>query len=354
MILPATTLASLLLLILTLICWGSWANSQKLVFKWRFELYYYDFILGLATCLLIGVFTLGTLNSQELTVSDNLMLASYRKLVYAVGAGVLVNLGNILLVAGVSLSGMTVAFPLSLGVALVVTSVTNFIGSTELFNAPLLFGGLVLVLAAVLLDIFAYRSHLDALAAASKGGPVLDSRTRLPARTPVAAKGITISIISGILIGFFLPIVDSARAGDNGVGPYGLAGLIGIGMAFSTLLYVPFFLNFPVQGNPIQVRDFFKGTRKQHIWGVFAGFLWAAGLMAALVEFSVPATIQTSPALANGLVQGAPVVAALWGLLAWGEFKGSAQGSKLLMLGMIVLYVAGVGLVSLAPMFAAK
>jgi glucose uptake protein len=354
MILPATTLASLLLLILTLLCWGSWANSQRLVFKWRFELFYYDFAFGLAACLLIAVFTLGTLNSQELTVSDNMTLAGYRKIAYGVAAGVLVNLANIFLVAAISLSGMAVAFPLSFGIALVVTSLTNFIGNPQSFNAPLLFGGLVLVLVAVLVDIFAYRSHLDGLAMAAKGGPILDPRTRLPVRTPVAAKGITISIISGILLGFFLPIVDSARMGDNGVGPYGLAGLIGIGMFFSTLLYVPFFINFPVQGDPIQVRDFFKGAKRQHFWGIFAGFLWAAGLIAALVEFSVPSAIQTSPAVATGLVQGVPILAALWGLAAWGEFKGSAQGVKMLLLGMIVLFVAGLGLVSIAPAFAAK
>jgi glucose uptake protein len=354
MILPSTTLAGLLLLILTLFCWGSWANSQRLVFKWRFELFYYDFALGMAACAVIAAYTLGSLNTQELTVSDNMMIAGYRKMAYAVGAGVIVNLAYMLLVAAISLSGMAVAFPLSFGVALIVTSLTNFIGNPQSNNALLLFGGLVLVLLAVLVNCIAYRSHVDALALVSKGGPILDPRTKLPVRTPIAARGILLSILAGIPLGFFLPVLDSSRTGDNGVGPYGLAMLIGAGMFFSTLIYVPFFINFPVQGDPMQVRDYFKGAKKQHFWGIFAGFIWSVGLIAALVEGAVPPALQTSPALANGLIQGAPIVAALWGLLAWREFKGSTQGVKMLMLAMIVTYLAGLTLVSLAPVYALK
>jgi glucose uptake protein len=354
MILPSTTLASLLLLILTLFCWGSWANSQRLVFKWRFELFYYDFALGMAACLLIAALTLGSMNTQELTVSDNMMIAGYRKMAYGIGAGIIVNLGYMLLVAATSLSGMAVSFPLAFGIGLIVTSVTNFIGSPQSSNALLLFGGLVLVLISVLVDTIAYRSHVDALAASAVGGPVLDPRTKLPVRAPTTARGILISILSGIALGFFLPVVDMSRTGDSGVGPYGLAALIGAGMFGSTLVYVPFFINFPVQGDPVQVRDYFKGAKKQHFWGIFGGFVWAVGLVAALVEGAVPPALQPSPALAAGLIQGAPIVAALWGLLVWREFKGSTQGVKMLMLGMIVLYLAGLALVSLAPVYSAK
>jgi glucose uptake protein len=354
MILPSTTLASLLLVILTLVCWGSWATSQRLVFKWRFELFYYDFTLGMAVCFLIAAFTLGSMNQQELTVSDNMMIAGYRKMAYGIAAGIIVNLAYMLLAAAVSLSGMAVAFPLAFGVGLIVTSVVNFIGNPQASNALLLFGGLVLVSVAVLVDIVAYRSHLDALAAASKTGPMLDPRTKLPVRTPIAARGILLSILGGIALGFFLPVVDMSRTGDNGVGPYGLAALIGTGMFFSTLLYVPFFINFPVQGEPIQVRDFFKGAKSQHLWGIFGGILWAVGLLAALVEGAVPPAFQANPAVAAALIQGAPIIAALWGLLALREFKGASQGVKSLMLGMIVVYVAGLAMVSLAPVYSAK
>src|SRR5580704_9630335 len=129
MILPATTLASLLLLILTFFCWGSWANTQKLVYKWRFELFYYDFALGVALCAFLAVFIFGSANPQELTVSDNMLIAGYRKMAYAAGAGVLVNLATILLVAAIAVSGMAVAFPLTFAVGLLVMSLTNYIDS---------------------------------------------------------------------------------------------------------------------------------------------------------------------------------------------------------------------------------
>jgi glucose uptake protein len=354
MILPATTLASLILLTLTLICWGSWANSQRVIFRWRFELFYYDFTLGMLACVLIGAFTLGSMNSQDLTVSDNMMIAGYRKMAFAVAAGLIVNLANMLLIAAVSVSGMAVAFPLSFGVGLIVMSLTNFISSPQSSNALLLFGGMLLVLVAVVVDAVAYRSHIDALAGAAKMGPVLDPRTKMPVKGTIAARGLVLSILSGVAFGFFFPVVDSSRTGDNGVGPYGVALLIGVGMLLSTLIYVPFFINFPVQGDPVQVTAYFQGTRKQHLWGAFAGAIWAVGLVAGLVEAAAPTAVQPSPALAFGLLQGAPIVAALWGLLAWGEFKGSTQGVKMLLSGMIVLFLAGLALVSLAPIYASK
>src|ERR1700679_1453921 len=171
MILPATTLASLLLLILTLFCWGSWANTQKLVYKWRFELFYYDFTLGAVLCAVLAVSFFGSANPQELTLSDNLLIAGYRKMAYAAAAGVIVNLATILLVAAISVSGMSVAFPVSFAVGLLVMSLTNYIDNPASSNAALLFGGLVLLLISAFACIVAYRSYLDDISNKSKGGP---------------------------------------------------------------------------------------------------------------------------------------------------------------------------------------
>ncbi len=353
MILPASTLASLLLLILTLFCWGSWMNTQRLVYKWRFELFYYDFALGVGICALFAVYFLGYANPQELTVSDNLMIAGYRKMAYAAAAGLVINLATILLVAAISVSGITVAFPLSFGVGLIVMSLTNFIGGPPA-NSALLFGGMVLILGAVLADIFAYRSHLTALASKSKSAAIVDPGTRLPVRNPSANVGIILSVVSGIAWGFFFPLVDTARSGDAGVGPYGVAGLIAGAMFASTLLYVPFFLNFPVQGQAVQMRSYFQGTKKQHFWGIFGGILWTAGLIAVLLESGAPAPARTAPALGSILMFGAPVLAILWGLFAWREFKGSPQSVKLLHFGMVFLFAAGLTLISLAPVYIAK
>jgi glucose uptake protein len=354
MILPATTLASLLLLLLTFFCWGSWANTQKIVYKWRFELYYYDFAVGAALAILIAVYTLGSANSQELTVSDNMMIAGYRKMAYAIATGLVVNLANIMLVAAISLCGIAVAFPLVFGVGLIVMAVTNFIANPNSNNVALLFGGVVLVLTAVLADIFAYRSQLDFLAAQSKSGPVLSPVTRLPVRPPNASLGIILSLVGGLAWGFFFPLIDMSRSGENGVGPYGQAGLIGIGIFFSTLLYVPFFVNFPVQGEAVQVRSYFKGAKKQHFWGIFGGIIWGIGLLAALVEGAAPTPVKTAPVLASALIYGAPILATLWGLLVWREFKGAPQSVRMLQLGMIVLFLAGMLLIALAPVYASK
>jgi glucose uptake protein len=354
MILPSTTLASVLLLVLTLVCWGSWANSQRLVFKWRFELFYYDFALGVVACVALAAMTFGSLNSQELTLVDNMTLAPYRKVAWGMAAGVVFNLATILLVAAISISGMAVSFPLSFGIGMIISSVMGFISNPQSANALLLFGGVLLVLVSLVVDFFAYRSHLDALAALSKAGPLLDPRTRLPVRPRIASRGVLIAVISGIAYGFFFPLLDSSRTGDNGVGPYGLGLLVGIGVIFSTLLYVPFFINFPVQGEPVQVRDYFKGAKKQHFWGIFAGFVWAIGFLALMVEGAAPPAAQASPVLLYCIIGMVPIVAVAWGLMAWQEFKGGAQGAKMLLVGMVVLYLAGIGLASIAPMYAAK
>jgi glucose uptake protein len=354
MILPATTLASLLLLILTLFCWGSWANTQKLVYKWRFELFYYDFAVGVALCTLIAVYTLGSANPQELTVSDNLMIAGYRKIAYALATGLVVNLANVMLVAAISVSGMTVAFPIAFGVGMIVMSLTDFIGTPASSNAALLFCGLALLLGAVLADIFAYRSYLEDLSNKSKTGPTLDPATRLPVRPPKAGLGITFSVVSGIAWGFFFPLVETSRSGENGVGPYGVAGMIGAAMFASTLLYIPFFINFPVQGDSVQGRSYFKGTKKQHFWGIFGGIIWGVGLVAALVEAAAATPVKTAPALTSLLIYGGPILATLWGLVAWREFKNSPQQVKLLHFGMIILLAAGLALVSIAPVYATK
>jgi glucose uptake protein len=353
MILPATTLACVILLALTLLCWGSWANSQRLVFKWRFELFYYDFALGALLCGGIAALVLGNLNPQELNISDNMVLAGYRKIAFAVAAGALVNLATILMVASISISGMTIAFPLTFGIGLVITSVMNFIGAPQSMNAILLFGGAILILAAIVVDIFAYRSHLDGLAALSKAGPMLDPRTRLPVKAPLAPRGIVLAVLAGIIYGFFFPLIDASRGGDNGVGPYGIAGLLVIGLFVSTLLYVPFFVNFPVFGAPVNVLDYFKGAKKQHFWGIFGGIVWAAGLVAALVAASSPAA-RPLVAPTTALVNGAPILAALWGILVWQEFKGCATGVKMMLTAMLVVFAAGLALISIAPLYAAK
>jgi glucose uptake protein len=349
MILPTTYLGALLLSIVSMICWGSWANTQKLAGKWRFELFYYDYSLGVLVCAVVAAYTLGSWLPQELTFSDNLLIAARRQMAYGVGAGIVFNLANMLLVAAIAVSGMAVAFPVAIGLALVIGVVWNYQLNSQ-GNPILLFSGVALVVVAIITDAFAYSAYLDAKQLEAQKALQADPRVKTRTRKPGAARGLVLSIISGVLMGMFYPLVEMGKAGDSGVAPYGIGVLFGAGVFLSSLLYIPFFLNFPVEGEPIAARDYFKGTRGQHFLGFAGGIIWMAGALANFVAASAPVSVQLGPATSYALGQGATMVSALWGLLVWHEFKGANQRVKLLLLAMIVLFVVGLGLISIAPL----
>ncbi len=353
MILPTTYLAALLLSILSMLAWGSWANTQKLTGKWRFEMFYYDYSFGVLLCALIAAFALGSIIPKELTFQDNFLIASKRQMFFAVGGGVVFNLANMLLVAAISVSGMAVAFPIGIGLALLIGVALNFILNPQ-GNPILLFGGSFMVLVAILVDSMAYSGYLNdkyAAMVAKQSGLAIDARTRkLRIAPPNAARGIVLSVISGILMGLFYPLVELGREGETGVAPYGLALLFAVGVLFSTFLYVPFFTNFPVEGQPIELGTYFRGTRKQHLLGLAGGVIWMIGGLSNFLAASTPATVQVGPAVSYALGQGATLVSALWGLLVWREFKGATLRIKLLLACMIVLFVIGLGMISVAPL----
>lgn len=352
MILPTTYLAALLLLIGSMLCWGSWANTQKLAGKWRFELFYYDFSAGVLLCALAAAYTLGEMRPNDLTFSDNLLIASNHQMAYGVAAGCVFNLANMLLVAAIAVSGMAVAFPIAIGLALVIGTVGSFALNPQ-GNPILLFLGALLVVVAILVDAFAYNAYVDSKrvqAAALQPDP--RAKKRAAAAAPGAARGIIISIFSGILMGMFYPIVEMGKAGDAGVAPYGIALLFGGGVLVSSLVYIPFFMNFPVLGQPIEFKDYFKGTGKQHLLGLFGGILWMAGALCNFTAASTPASVQVGPAISYALGQGSTLVSALWGLLVWHEFRGANFRVKTLLAIMLVLFVAGLGMISIAPLHA--
>jgi len=353
MILPTTSLAALLLLILSTVCLGSWANAQKLVGKWRFELFYYDYMLGVVMCAVVAAYTLGEADPQDLTFADNLLLIGYHQMAYGIASGVVLSLANILLVAAIAVSGLAVAFPIALGLAMVIGVVRTYASNPQ-GNAILLFGGAVLVVIAIMVDAFAYSGYLDAQLAASNEGPRIDPRTKRAVKPVTAVRGIALSLLSGILMALFYPLVELERIGDNAVAPYGMALLFAGGLLLTTFLYVPFFANFPVMGEPIQLRNYFRGTKKQHFWGIFGGIVWAAGAIAGLVAASAPPGVQAGPAISYGLGQGAALLSALWGLIVWREFKGGDVRTQMLLVTMIVLFVTGVSLVSIAPLYVSK
>lgn len=353
MMLPTTYLAALLLSIVSMICWGSWANTQKLAGKWRFELFYYDYSLGVLLCAAIAALTFGSWIPKELTFSDNFLIASNHQMAYAVGAGVVFNLANMLLVAAIAVSGLAVAFPIAIGLALVIGVIWNFILNPQA-DPILLFGGALLVVVAIIVDAFAYGTYLEARQAAAVKALQPDPRakTKTRKRGLGAARGIVLSIVSGILMGAFYPIVVLAKEGENGVSPYGVAILFGAGVFLSSLVYIPFFLNFPVDGEPLNTAAYFKGSVRQHVLGIVGGLIWMAGGLANFIASSAPQKVQVGPAVSYALGQGSTMVSALWGLLVWHEFKGASQRVKLLLVVMLVLFLSGLGMISIAPLHA--
>ncbi|MEO8050889.1 MAG: hypothetical protein ABI833_10780 [Acidobacteriota bacterium] len=350
MILPDSQAATLVLLVISLLCWGSWANTLKLAGKWRFELYYYDFAIGFLVLAVVAAFTGGTLNSRELTFQDNFLVSGYRNFAYAIAAGIIFNAGNMLLAAAISLAGMAVAFTAAFATALVVSTAWTLIFDTS-NGIVLSLGGAVLLLAALVLGAVAYSGYLNARAAAAKKDiPQVDPRERRvqTPRSPNAALPIALSVVGGIALGLFRPLLDAARQTDAGVAPYGLALLFGAGIFLSTTIIDPFFFTFPVAGGPIGLAHYFKGTGKQHMLGLLGGVIAGAAFLAGMLALGAAASARTAAMPGYALSQGGPVLAVAWGLFVWREFRSGSERSTLLFLLMWVLLAVGVGLLAVA------
>ena len=338
MFLPTTYVAVLWLLILSAFCYGSWATTQKLTGKWRFEMFCYDYAFGVALCAVVAAFTLGSMLPKELTFQDNLLIASKRQIGYGALGGVVLNLGNILLLAAISVSGLTIAFPVSMATAILIGVVFKLVDNPK--DSPLpLFAGAFLVVVSIILAALAHGLYVDSR---------IDRTVKPKARRPSAARGIFLSVMSGIFLGLGAPLVEMSREGEAGVSPYGAALLLAGGVLVSTLLYVPFFMTFPPQGPPIGVREYFKGGKREHWLGVLGGVMWLAGAIASFAAGSAPFAMQLGPGVNYALIQGAALIAVLWGWLAWRELSGSSLRVHLLVTSMIVLYAVGVGLISVA------
>ena len=333
MILPTTYATAMLLTILSMICWGSWANTFKLTKNWRFELFYFDFSFGVLIAALVAAFTLGSMG-DDLSFSDNLLIAGKRQMAYALAAGIIFNLANMLLVAAISLAGLAVAFPVGIGLALIIGVVWNYIINPQ-GNPFLLFSGVALVLGAIIVDAFAYRAY------AEEDGEITEDFN---------IKGIIIALVSGLLMGSFYPLVEMSRASEQGLGAYSVGFFFALGVFFSTFIYNLYFMNLPVEGEPVGFGEYFRlGSFRTHFLGVFGGLLWCTGMLTNLVAASGTATV--GPAVSYAMGQGATLISALWGLLVWREFAGAELRVKLLFAIMIVLFAAGLGLISIAPLY---
>jgi glucose uptake protein len=354
MLIPQTYAGALILIVLSMICWGSWANTFKLAGKWRFELFYYDYSLGVLLAAIIAAYTFGSMG-DDLSFSDNLIVAGKRNMAWAVAGGVVFNLANMLLVAAISVAGLAVAFPIGIGLALVVGVVWNYFLNPQ-GNPILLTVGVVLVVGAIVVDALAYASHAGAKTPAS--APAGKGKLKTPPKAGGAGlKGISLSLISGALMGSFYPLVEMGKgAGVDtaGLGPYAVAFMFALGVFFSTFIFNLYFLNLPVQGEPLSMFTYFQGTLKQHALGIAGGLLWCTGAIANFTAASAPKSVEVGPAVSYAIGQGATMVSALWGLLVWKEFAGANPRVRLMLGAMLLLFIGGLVLVSIAPLYVDK
>jgi glucose uptake protein len=315
--------------IATMLCWGSWANTQKLASQeWRFQLYYWDYALGVFLLSLLLAFTLGSSGSDGRGFVADLRQADPAWLRSAFLGGVIFNLSNILLVAAIDIAGMAVAFPVGVGLALVLGVITTYIAKPE-GNLHMLAIGVGCVVLAIVLDALAYRRLLKA-----------------GAKTPL--KGILLAVIAGVLMGGFYSFVAQSLGHMNSVtralevgklSPYTAIALFSAGLLVSNLLWNSIVMAKPFSGPPVSYRDYFtQGNTRLHLIGILGGVIWNMGM-----SFSIIASAAAGPALSYGLGQGATMVGAFWGVFIWKEFKGAPAGTNRLLAAMFVLYLIGLG-----------
>jgi glucose uptake protein len=310
-------------------------------------LFYFDFSFGLVLTSLVLAFTAGTLGYDSFTFLDDVMRASKRSLGYSFGAGMIFNLGNMLLIAGMSVAGMSIAFPIGLGTAIVVGALIAY-AVTPQGNPVLYFLGAAVVLVAVIVCAFAYRTM--AILREIEKMKAGEHRTLRPR---VSWKGVLLSVAGGLILGSFSPVLDMAKDPDIGVGPYAMGVIFCIGIAASTLIYNMYFMNLPVKGKPIEVLAYFRGSIWQHLYGVLGGAIWSLGIIAALVVSSSPKEAMPNPALTYALGQSSPLLAAMWGLVVWKEQRGADAMVVALMGLMFMLLATGLTMLAIAPLYSA-
>jgi glucose uptake protein len=314
------------MMILSMLCWGSWANTQKLTKDWRFELFYWDYVWGIVLGAVLMGLTLGRTDAASPdSFFQNLASADATHIAYAFFGGIVFNIANILIVAAIAIAGLAVAFPVGIGLALVIGSVLNYI-ITPKGNPLMLFGGIALVCVAIVLDALAYR--------------------KLSSDVKVSKKGIVVSLLGGFGMGLFYPFVAKALSGENHLGPYTVAFIFALGIVLSTIPLNYIFMRRPVAGPPVAMADYFKGSGALHFWGILGGGIWAVGTIS---NFVASYAQMVGPATSYALGQGATMVAAIWGVFVWKEFRGAGADTKRLLALMFVFFLVGLTCVALAP-----
>lgn len=320
---PHSLNIALFMMITSAICWGSWANTYKGVKKYRFELFYWDYAVGIFLVSLILALTMGSTGNDASSFLNNVRSADTNNIVSTMVGGAIFNLANLLLVAAIDMAGLAVAFPVAIGIALVVGVVSSYALQPK-GNAALLAAGVLCALIAVVMDGKAYGS----LAIAGRS---------------VSKKSIVVCVVSGVLMGLWAPFVARAMTNGNTLGPYSIAVFLTLGALLSCLIWNIYFMKHPLVGEPVSFAGFFSGPMSGHALGLLGGFIWGIGMVFNLVAASF-----TGVAISYAIGQSAPMVAALWGVLAWKEFEGAPGKAKMYLVLMFIFYCLGILLVARA------
>ena len=329
LIVESYTVAVILLLI-KMLCWGSWANTQKLATQtWPFQLFYWDYILGIIILSFVFGITIGSTGEEGRSFFNDLNQASTRSLVSAFLGGLIFNIANLLLVAAIDIAGMSVAFPVGIGLALVLGVLVNYIAA-PVGDPVLLFGGVILVTIAIVLDAVAYKQKSQGVS--------------------VSARGLWLSVIAGVLMGFFFRFVAAAVTTDfthpqpGFMTPYSAVFVFSVGIFLSNFIWNTFFMYKPLKGEKVTYGEYFsKGSPKLHLIGILGGIIWCVGM-----SFSMIASEQAGFAISYGLGQGATMIAAAWGVFIWKEFDQAPKGTNKLINAMFACFFIGLACIILA------
>lgn len=338
MILPGSSFTTLLLLAFSMVCFAMWANTQKATGKWRFELYYLDFSLGMLLCGIAIALTFGTLGN-DISVEDNLQICGKRQIAYGLAAGAIFAFSNMLLSAALSVAGMSVAFPISFSVSIILGVAISFFTAAPGDALSIGIGTALMGISAAAIAMAHSLHTMDMLKTLPPGARKKKDQ---------AGKGILLSCISGFFMAFFFPVVNLARASELGLGPYTAGLFIAIGafiMVFPLNLY---FMNLPVTGESIGFAMYGRGSSKQHLLGLLGGAMNCCGLMGTLVALSVPKQNSVSSPLSYALVHGSPLLSIIIGMLLWKEFAGASGRTPLLLGAGAILFAVALGTLAYA------
>ncbi len=313
--------------ILAMICWGSWQNTQNVIKeKWRFELFYWDFVIGILAMALIGAFTLGSFGSFGRSFLADLNQASISAITSAAIGGVIWNIGTLFLTNGIALTGMSVAFPIGGGIGWILGILVNYLQNPR-GNATYIIIGCISIVLAIILCVLAYRKMQDETQKTS-------------------SKGIFLSVVAGFMIALFYRFVanaldtDYSAATAGKISPYSAIVFFSLGAIICTLILNPILMRRPFVGESVSIILYFKGNTETHLLGIVGGAIWCLGML-----FSFMAVDSAGPAISYGLSNSAPIVAALWGIFVWKEFAKAPKSSTTLLWGMFICYFIGLAFI---------